>query len=228
MAFGFIKYSGIRNCLFRPILGVITTATSKLSTDDTSREITPKVASLDFVSNNDTRISTSTSGRTQRIKVAAQYWSFKFQCPAMEPDDFFNLFQFLVQQDGQVNPFVIIPPVTYRGTAAGTVTVSDDYAAGVTTCRSTGGSGTLKKGDLIRFSNHDKVYMLTVDVNLNQTDSTEDVINFYPNLITPLTNTTTIIYDNVPFVVYLDGENTSYSTNIDGTYRCQFGCNEEI
>jgi len=223
-----VSFARIGNCLFRPITVVTNTATSKLSTSDATREITPKVASMDFVSNNDTRITTSTSGRTQRIKVAAQYWSFKFQCPAMEDDDFFNLFQLLVQQDGQVNPFVIIPPVPYRGTAAGTVTVSDDYAAGVTTCRSTGGSGTLKKGDLIKFSNHDKVYMLTVDVNLNQTDSTEDVISFYPNLVTPLTNTTTITYNNVPFVVYLDGEKTSYSTNIDGTYRCQFGCNEEI
>ena len=221
-------FSRIRNCLFRPITSVANTATSKLSTGDTTREITPRLASMDFVSNNDTRITTSTSGRTQRIKVAAQYWSFKFQSPAMEDDDFFNLFNLLVQQDGQVNPFVIIPPVTYRGSATGTVTVSDDYLAGVTNCRSTGGSGTLKKGDLIKFSNHDKVYMLTADVNLDQTDSTEDVISFYPNLVTALTNTTTITYKDVPFVVYLDSEKTSYSTNTDGTYRCQFGCNEEI
>jgi len=28
--------------------------------------------------------------------------------------------------------------------------------------------------------------------------------------------------------VYLDSENLMYSTNIDGTYKMQFGCNEEI
>lgn len=219
-----------RNLLYKiiPIVGVTNTSTSKLSTPDTAKTVTPKFSSMDFVSNNDTRITTSTSGRTQRIKVAGQYWSFKLQTSALEENDFYDIYNILVQADGQVNPFIIVPPITYRGTATGTVTVSDDYAAGVTTCRSTGGSGTLKKGDVFKFSNHDKVYMLTADINLDQMDSSEDVINFYPNLVTPITNTTTITYKEVPFVVYLDNEKTSYSANIDGTYRCQFGCNEEI
>lgn len=211
-----------------PILSVTSTSTSKSSTADNSKAVTPKIASMDFVSNNDTRITTSTSGRTQRIKVAAQYWSFKLQTPAMEEDDLYDNFNILIQQDGQVNPFIIVPPLPFRGTASGTITVSDDYAAGVTSCRSTGGSGTLKKGDVFKFSNHDKVYMLTENVNLDQLDSSEDVINFYPNLVTPITATTTITYKNVPFVVYLDSEKISYSANADGTYRLQFGCNEEI
>lgn len=225
---GFLSRSQLQICWYRPIVTVTTTSTSKSSTADASREISPKFSSIELTSNNDTRITTSTSGRTQRIKVAGQYWSFKFQSIAMEIDDFNSLFSFLVQQDGQVKPFVVIPPIVNQSTATGSITVSDDYAAGVITCRSTGGSGLLKKGDMFKFSNHDKVYMLTSDVNLDQLDSSEDVINFYPNLVTPITNTTTIVHKDVPFVVYLDGEKLMYSTNIDGTYKMQFGCNEEI
>lgn len=141
-----------------------------------------------------------------------------------------SVYSFIVKQDGQYGSFTVVPPVvaSTRGTATGTITISDAYAAGVTECRSTGGSGTLKKGDLIKFSNHDKVYMLTEDVNLDQMDSTEDVISFYPNLVTGITNTTTITYNNVPIKVYLDNDQQKYIAQADGTYKYEITVNEEI
>ena len=183
---------------------------------------------LDFQSNNNSKITTSMSGRTQRIKTGAQYWSFKLQSPALSRADFFAQYSFVVQQEGQVGSFTIVPPVisSTRGTASGTVTVNATVAAGQSACNSTGGTGTLKKGDLIKFSNHDKVYMLTEDVNLD--GSTVDTLNFYPALTTGITNTTTVTYSSVPFTVYFDSDNLSYSANVDGTYRYQITCNEEI
>ena len=183
---------------------------------------------LDFQSVNNNKVTTSISGRTQRIKTGVQYWSFKLESPPLDRNDFFSQYSFIVQQEGQVESFTIVPPVvgSTRGTAAGTVTVNATVAAGQLTCNSTGGTGTLKKGDVIKFSNHDKVYMLTQDVNLD--GSTVDTLNFYPTLTTGITNTTTVTYNDVPFTVYFNSDNLSYTTGTDGKYRYQINCNEEI
>jgi hypothetical protein len=185
---------------------------------------------MDFTSNVNNRVSKSVSGKVQRLKVGAQFWSFKLKSPPLSKADFKQIFPFIVKQDGQFGTFTVVPPniSSTTGTATGTITISDDYAAGVTECRSTGGSGNLKKGDLIKFSNHNKVYMLTEDINLNQTDSSEDVISFYPNLVTAITSTTTVTYNNVPFNVYFDEDQQSFTTQTDGTYRYELNCIEEI
>jgi hypothetical protein len=187
-------------------------------------------STMDFTSNVNNRVSKSVSGKVQRLKVGAQFWSFKLKSPPLSKADFKQIFPFIVKQDGQFGTFTVVPPniSSTTGTATGTITISDDYAAGVTECRSTGGSGNLKKGDLIKFSNHNKVYMLTEDINLNQTDSSEDVISFYPNLVTAITSTTTVTYNNVPFNVYFDEDQQSFTTQTDGTYRYELNCIEEI
>ena len=141
-----------------------------------------------------------------------------------------DIYSFIIQQDGQFGSFTVVPPTigSTRGTASGTITVSDDYQAGVTICRSTGGSGLLKKGDLIKFSNHDKVYMLTANIDLNQTDSTEDVIQIYPSLTTAITNTTTVTYNNVPILVFLTTDQQGYTANADDTFNYEISVREDI
>jgi hypothetical protein len=183
---------------------------------------------LDFQSNVQNRVTVAVSGKAQRIRVGAQYWSFKLKSPAMTRADFMTAYSFIVKQDGQYGSFTVVPPTiaSTRGTASGTVTVNATVAAGQLTCNTTGGTGTLKKGDLIKFSNHDKVYMLTEDVDLD--GSTVDTLNFYPNLVTGITNTTTITYNNVPLKVYLDSDQQKYITQADGTYKYEITLNEEI
>jgi hypothetical protein len=70
--------------------------------------------------------------------------------------------------------------------------------------------------------------MMTEDINLNQTVSTEDVITFYPNLVTAISNTTTVTYNSVPFKVYFDEDQQSFVSQADGTYRYELNCVEEI
>jgi hypothetical protein len=89
-----------------------------------------------------------------------------------------------------------------------------------------GNTGTLKKGDLIKFSNHDKVYMLTEDANLDGSSVNE--LNIYPSLVSEVTGSTTIVYTDVPFTVYFDSNVLSFATGADGSYRYQITCNEEI
>ena len=192
---------------------------------------------LDFQSNTNSRVTVSVSGKTQRIKTGSQFWSFKLKSSAMSRDDMMSDFAFIVQQDGQVESFTIVPPTisSTRGTASGTITVANvtsespsmSLASGSSAIGVTGGTGTLKKGDLIKFSNHDKVYMITEDVDLD--GSTVDQIQFYPPLTTAMTGGgQTITYNDVPITVYMDKDEQKYITQADGTFKYEITLNEEI
>lgn len=192
---------------------------------------------LDFTSNTNTRVSVSVSGKTQRLQTGSQYWSFTLKSPKKDRADVLEDYAFLVTQNGQPESFTIFPPVVTdaRGTASGTITVANhtsvsplmSLAAGSKNIGVSGGSGTLKKGDLIKFSNHDKVYMITEDANLD--GSTIDQLSFFPPLTTALTGGgQTITYDNVPFKVYLTGDNIQYKSSTDGKFQYQIKVNEEI
>ena len=124
-----------------------------------------------FSSQTTSRVTVSVSGKTQRIKTGQQFFTFKLKSPKMTRLQVDADFSFIAAQDGQVESFTIVPPVisSSKGTASGTVTVVNatssapvlSLAAGSKNVGVRGGSGTLKKGDLIKFLNHDKVYMLT-------------------------------------------------------------------
>lgn len=183
---------------------------------------------VNWQSNTVSRVTTSVSGITKRLKTGAQYWSFSLRSPALSRADFMSLYSFIVKQDGQFSSFSVVPPVisTTRGTASGTVTVNANTSPGVLTCNVSGGTGTLKKGDLIKFSNHDKVYMLTEDVNLD--NSTVDTLTFYPNLTEAITTSTLVDYTNVPITVFLNSDQQSYTANADGTFQYEIAVREDI
>jgi len=182
---------------------------------------------LDWQSNTNSRVTKAVSGKTQRIKTGSQHWSFKLQSPALSRADFMTDYSFVVQLDGQVTAFTIVPPEigTTRGTATGTLTNDATVALGQSAAQTDGGSGTLKKGDLIKFSNHDKVYMLTADVTIS---GTNDAISFYPPLTTGITSSTTITYSAVPLKVYQDKDQIKFVTQADGLYKYEITLNEEI
>jgi hypothetical protein len=129
-----------------------------------------------------------------------------------------ELFAFLAKQEGMFGNFTVVPPIygsTRSTNATGTPTVTQTYDAGLGSVRANGGGGTLHAGDFIKFSNHDKVYMLTADVN--QDLSSEDTFEFTPRLEQQVDNTTTIIYNNVPFKVMLMTDRLTTTTAVDGT-----------
>ena len=190
-----------------------------------------------FSSQTTSRVSVSVSGKTQRIKTGQQFFTFKLKSPKMTRLQVDADFSFIAAQDGQVESFTIVPPVisSTKGTASGTVTVVNatsttplmSLAAGSKNVGVSGGTGTLKKGDMIKFSNHDKVYMLTEDVNLD--GSTVDQLSFYPPLTTALTGGgQTITYNSVPFKVYLNSDTATFSTSADGLHQYEISLNEDI
>lgn len=190
--------------------------------------ITAGFQTLDFQSNSPTRVTVSVSGKSQRVKVGGQFWSFKLKSPAMTRAQMMSDFAFIVQQDGQAEAFTIVPPEisSTRGTASGTITINATYAAGQSVVKGNGASGTLKKGDLIKFSNHDKVYMITADVDMDA--SSEDTFNIYPPLTTAVSSSTTVTYNSVPIKVYFDKDEQKYITQADGTFQYEIVMTEEI
>ena len=192
---------------------------------------------VDFQSITNTRVTTSVSGVTQRIQTGGQFFSFKLKSPNLTSAQAMADYSFFMKQLGQAESFVVTPPVisSSRGTASGTITVQNvtstspllSLAAGSKTIPVSGGTGTLLKGDLVKFSNHNKVYMVTEDCNLD--GSTYDQLNISPGLTTALTGGgQTVTYDNVPFTVFLDTDVLKYITQADGTFKYEVVLNEEI
>lgn len=196
---------------------------------------------IDLQSKTRSRFTESISGQTQRIKIGAQYWTFKLKSPPLSRADFNSIFSFVVQQDGKVESFTVVPPVISNttGTMTGTMTVSSVSSADPLMSTSAGSSavgvvedstanGTLKKGDLIKFSNHNKVYMITEDFTLSN-DSSVQPLNFYPPLVESVVGgTTTITYNSVPFRVFFETDDVGYTLQTDGLYRYDINVREEI
>ena len=182
----------------------------------------------EIISNTKTRISETLTNQMFRQQIGGQYWTIKLTSIALSRDEMGELYSFLVKQNGQYESFTLIPPVIQdsRGTASGTPIVTQTYNGGVTTIRANGGSGTLKAGDYIKFSNHDKVYMLTADVN--QDASSEDTFEFFPRLTATVNNSTTIQYSDVPFKVFLTTDELAFKSATDGTHEIEFTVREDL
>lgn len=76
-------------------------------------------------------------------------------------------------------------------------------------------SGKLKKGTFIKFSNHDKIYILRDEVNLNTTAASS--IKIHPPLRNQITGTTQVMHSNRAILTYLvDIDNQQGITYQDG------------
>ena len=192
---------------------------------------------LDFQTNTNTRTTTSVSGITHRIKTGNQFWSFKLKSTAMNKADMMADYSFIVQQDGQYGSFTIVPSEigSTRGTATGVITVNATVSTDPAMSPALGSSnvavdtvatGSLLKGDLVKFSNHDKVYMLTADCNLD--GSSVNQMSIYPPLTTAVTASHTVTYNSVPLKVYQDKDQIKFVTQADGLYKYEITLNEEI
>ena len=65
----------------------------------------------DFTSQTQSRVTVSVSGKAQRIKTGAQFFTFKLKSPKMTRTEVDADFSFIAAQDGQFGSFTIVPPV---------------------------------------------------------------------------------------------------------------------
>ena len=164
---------------------------------------TAKFESLGIKSIQNTIISKTVSGKKLARQIDGQRWGFTARViTAKRSDVYGDLMAFIVKQRSGKENFTIIPPEVEdaRGTASGTP--HGTASAGDTSITLGGtGTGTLKAGDMIKFANHDKVYMVVAD----QSDISTGTLTIEPPLTTAVSSSN-IQFDNVPFTVHLTND----------------------
>ena len=86
-------------------------------------------------------------------------------------------------------------------------------------------TGVLKAGDLIKFANHSKVYMVQENENASGGAAT---IKISPNLVSSLANNEAVTVNKPSFTVYLENNDIMYSTDASGFYSISFDVREVI
>jgi hypothetical protein len=123
---------------------------------------------------------------------------------------------------------------TTSGYASQTVKVSAAHSAGdsAISINSDQTSATiLKAGDIVRFENHTKVYMVTQDVASD--GSGDATMNIFPNLIEALEDdsaggNTAVTINQVPIRMFIDGDVQTYKHATNETITAEFDLIEEI
>ena len=101
---------------------------------------------------------------------------------------------------------IVLPEISSKtGNASGTIRASSLTAVGATAVPVDGISGVLKTGDMVKFANHAKVYMITADRSGNGSLSIE------PALQAAVANNEALTYDNVPFLARLNNDIQEYA-----------------
>ena len=179
--------------------------------------------SANFKQVNRTKRTQTASGRTIRETNATTLWSVKVATPPLTQRVARSIQGFIARCRGGVNEFnIVLPEISYTVETQyknEVVTVDGSYSAGVTAVDVTTGSpvandGIIRAGDVIKFSNHTKVYMVTEDVITNA--SGEATVNFEPALMEDVTSSHTIVHDAVPFRMILDLDTQEYVYTTDG------------
>jgi hypothetical protein len=174
----------------------------------------PVARSASINSQQNTIVSVTSSGRKQARQIDGQRFAITLQYPPMTRSEFSPIKAFIMKQRSQLESFTVIPPTesNAQGTASGTPTGTASSGATSITLSGTG-TGTLLAGDYIKFSNHDKVYMVVAD----NSDISTGTLTIEPPLRTAV-SATDITYDNVPFTVSLTNDIQEYNIGTTNLY----------
>jgi len=176
---------------------------------------TPVARSASIISQQNTIVSVTSSGRKQARQIDGQKFAMTLTYPPMTRSEFAPIKAFIMKQRSQLESFTVIPPSTEsdaRGTAAGTPTGTASAGATSITLGGTG-TGSLLAGDYIKFANHDKVYMVVAD----QSDISTGTLTIEPPLRTAV-SAIDIVYDDVPFTVSLTNDIQEYNIGTTNLY----------
>jgi hypothetical protein len=177
------------------------------------------LAPFSVVSNEPMFDMTTVSLKTRRASQGHQRWELSFN---IQPTDN-NIEETLLAGIDNLNSETMIMPqftsVLERFTATGTFQTTGTANAGATTinvANSASESGIIPKGYFIKFSTHDKLYILTDDINFNSASSVLNLF-IYPKLKVQLnSNTQILLGDDSLFSYYKDINNQTGITFTDG------------
>jgi len=190
---------------------------------------------INFKQKTVTKRTETASGRITRVTNATTTWQGTLNFPPVSPSEFKTVQAFISRCQGGLNEFDIILPTISNtsGSYPSQVTFpSADAAAGATsiTVTSDETSATiLKAGDLIRFYNHSKVYMVESDVATDGAGAA--TINFNPALVTAVDSDSAgepITVNQVPIRCIIANDLQEYGYDNQGYIRFQIDVQEVI
>ena len=192
----------------------------------------PVAKSANIGSEQNTIITTTTSGRVQTRQIDGQKFIITLDYAPMTRSNFAPIKAFLMKQRARLNTFTIIPPVVSnaQGVASGTISVNGAITSGATTCTidgmATSTNDILKAGDYFRFAGQNKVYMAVED--LDSDASGEGTLTFEPPLRSDVADDVALVYDNVDFTVRLRNDIQEYSIITDNLYKYEIDLIENL
>ena len=192
----------------------------------------PNFRSLNFKDNRPTLLNQTLSGRKQVRQIGSQYFSFTVAMPPLQQEKSQEVFAFLQKQKGSFEDFTIAAPLDNLGAgkAETDIQVVGTHAPGDGSIALDGftvnQTGALKAGDLIKFANHSKVYMVQTDMNSDSGGALTILIS--PNLVSSLADNEAVTVNKPQFTVYLENNEIMYSTNASGLYTISFDVREVI
>lgn len=177
--------------------------------------LTPNAMSV--ISVNPTKVTASLNGIEQRIASTGQYFRFVGTYSNLTQANQRAIFAHIQSQGGPLNAFTISLPAYMGNSTAGftgtltgvTETVNDPV---ITATASANNTAVLKAGDLIKFSNHNKIYTVTNDVTSN--GSGVCTINIFPALKQSITSGS-ITHRSVQPTVRYASDNAEFSLGAD-------------
>jgi len=177
--------------------------------------ITPKEITL--TSEQPTFTSFSESGKSQARIAAGHLWNIKAVFPAMTRAQVAPLMAFTDSMRGRYTTFTFIPESHSAplGVATGTPIVSGSHSVGDLTIATTGWTasqtGIMLAGDILKFDNHTKVYMIALDADSD--GSGDSTITLTSPLIEALVDTEALTVSSVPFTMALKDDPLEWKTD---------------
>ncbi len=181
----------------------------------------PEFDSVTMATNTPTVKSESLSGRRQVRQLGSQRWSMTLSYPRMTRASFMPIMATIMKLRGSYGTFTIMLPLlsNSQGNTGGTWTCSAG-ASGSTAITLSGGTGSFTVGDIVRFSNHSKVYMIV--------GWSSNVMSVEPPLSTAVTTSTTIEYNNVKVTASLANDQQEFSVGTEGLFRYEIDIIEAL
>lgn len=193
----------------------------------------PGFTSANFKQNTLVKRTRTQSGRIVRTSNATTLWAGTLQFPTMSQAEFRPIQAFIALTQGSLNDFDIVIPFVSESQSPNkdsvTCLVDGDYAVGSTAidvATAVSSANALKAGDVVRFANHTKVYMVTTDVNSDVAGNA--TLNIQPGLVEALTNGESVTTDDVPFRMTLTGDLQEFNYRTDGLVSYEINVEEVL
>lgn len=179
---------------------------------------TPKFRSVDIAAKDPSIVSITQSGKKIVRKVGGHRWQLTLRYPPLTQEDIAPVRGFISKLRGMYHDITVIPPnlATPQGTQTGDTTVAASYSTGASSIGVTGASSgaTFKSGDVLKFNNHNKVYVLVADSTADASGNA--TLNIVPPLQTAISTSNTVKHSNVPFTMSLSSDLQEISTDVAG------------